>query len=360
MSIVQDLTNHIDHSISAGDEEGVQLCVYHHGQCIVDITRGVRDDVGTPLNTHDMTLVWSVSKGITATCMHILAERRLIDYDDAVARFWPDFAKHGKSAISIRHIMSHTAGIPHLHAGVTFDDYADYERMCTIVADMVPISRAGQVPAYHGLTYGWPLAKVLEAVDGRSFGRFVQDEICWPLHINDLYIGIPNSQTANSVRLTHDLGEGVKADSAFGDPIGFANHPGIRATCMPAANMLASAHAIARVYAALIGDGVDGIRLLPPRRVEIATKVQRWAHDQTLANERGFGLGFFLGSSIPAFGLRDTTFGHDGFGGAIGFADPEYGVALALTKTRMNFRPDAPNLSADLAAIVRTHLNIPS
>jgi CubicO group peptidase (beta-lactamase class C family) len=360
MSLVQDLTNHIEQAISTGREEGIQLCVYHRGTCIVDITRGVRDDAGTPLTPNDVVLVWSTSKGITATCMHILAERGLIQYDDAVSRYWPEFAKHGKSAISIRHIMSHNAGVPHLPDWVTFDDYADYERMCAIMADMVPVSRAGQIPAYHGLTYGWPLAKVLEAVDGRPFGQFVQEEICWPLDIRDLFIGLPAERIGSAARLSHDLGAAITADSAFGDPTAMANHPGIRATCMPAANMMASARAIARVYASLIGDGVDDVRLLTPRRVEIATKVQRWAHDHTLETERGFGLGFFLGSSLPAMGVRDTTFGHDGFGGAIGFADPEHELAFAMTKTRMTLTPNAPTFSAELASMVRTHLNIPA
>ena len=256
--------------------------------------------------------------------------------------------------------MSHTAGIPHLPDWVTNDDYANYDRMCAIMVDMVPESRAGQIPAYHGLTYGWPLAKVLEAVDGRPFSKFVQEEICWPLDIHDLHIGLPSNRIGQIARLSHDLGAGVIAESAFGDPIRFANHPGIQATCMPAANMMASARAIARVYASLIGDGVDGVRLLTPRRVEIATKVQRWAHDQTLETERGFGLGYFLGSSLPAMGMRDTTFGHDGFGGAIGFADPEHKLAFAMTKTRMNFLPHAPALGTDLATIIRTHLNIPA
>lgn len=358
MSLIQDLTNHIEQAIASGREEGIQLCVYHRGTCIVDITRGVRDDVGTPLTPDDLILVWSTSKGITATCMHILAERGLIQYDDAVSRYWPEFAKHGKSAISIRHVMSHTAGIPHEPDWVTIDDFADYDRMCHIVADLVPVSRAGQIPAYHGLTYGWPLAKVLEAVDGRPFGRFVQEEICWPLDIRDLYIGLPHERINSAARLSHDLGAAI-TEAAF-DPTAMANHPGIRATCMPAANMMASARAIARVYASLIGEGVDGVRLLTPRRVEIATKVQRWAHDHTLNSERGFGLGYFLGSSLPAMGVRDTTFGHDGFGGAIGFADPMHDLAFAMTKTRMTLTPNAPTFNAELAAIVREHLNIPA
>jgi len=169
MTLTHRLSAHIDAAIASGREEGVQLVVYQHGQLIVDITRGTRDDAGTPMRPADLTMLWSASKAITATCMHILAERGQLAYDDAIADYWPAFAAHGKDAISIRHLMSHTAGIPFLPDSVTNDLLADYTAMCALVADLHPISRAGQVAAYHGLTYGWPLAQVLEAVDGRSF-----------------------------------------------------------------------------------------------------------------------------------------------------------------------------------------------
>ena len=361
MTLSQALTQHIERAIASGREEGIQLCVYHHGQMIVDITRGSRDDAGTPLSPNDLVLVWSTSKGITATAMHILAERKLIEYDDAIARYWPEFGQHGKDAISIRHLMSHTAGIPHLPAGTSLEFHADYDAVCALLANMTPVSRAGQIPAYHGLTYGWPLAKVLEAVDGRRFGQFIQDEICKPLGITDLVFGLPAARRADAARLSHDLGPNGFASNPHENPTLMANHPGIQATCMPAANMMASARAIARVYASLIENGVDGVRLLPERRVAMATKVQRWAMDQTLVNtERGFGLGYFLGQSLPAMGLRDTTFGHDGFGGAIGFADPVHGLAFAMTKTQMTLTPNAPSINQELATIVREHLQIPA
>jgi len=360
MTLTHRLSAHIDAAIASGREEGVQLVVYQHGQLIVDITRGTRDDAGTPMRPADLTMLWSASKAITATCMHILAERGQLAYDDAIADYWPAFAAHGKDAISIRHLMSHTAGIPFLPDSVTNDLLADYTAMCALVADLHPISRAGQVAAYHGLTYGWPLAQVLEAVDGRSFGQFVQDEICAPLGITDLYCGLPAHRRSDAARLSHDLGADAFASDPTENPCLMANHTGIQATCMPAANMMASARAIARVYASLIGTGVDGVRLLPARRVAQATKVQRWAMDATLQTVRGFGLGYFLGESLPAMGTRDTTFGHDGFGGAIGFADPVHELAFAMTKTRMTLTPNAPSFSAELTQMVRAELGIPA
>jgi CubicO group peptidase (beta-lactamase class C family) len=353
MTLTQRLTSHIDAAIASGREEGIQLAVYHRGQLIVDITRGTRDDAGTPMRPNDMTMLWSASKGVTATCLHILAERGLIAYDDAIADYWPAFAAHGKAAISIRHLMSHTAGIPFLPDDVTNDILADYDAICAIVADLRPISRAGQVAAYHGLTYGWPLANVLEAVDGRPFGQFVQDEICAPLGITDLYCGLPTHRRPDVARFSHDLG--ADAD-AHANPCVQGNHPGIHATCMPANNFMASAHALARVYASLIGDGVDGVRLLPARRIAQATKVQRWAMDAVIQAVRGFGLGYFLGESLPINETRDTTFGHNGLGGNVGFADPVLGIAFALTKTRLTMTNHTPTLAAELADIVRDAL----
>ncbi|MFN9108646.1 MAG: serine hydrolase domain-containing protein, partial [Bacteroidota bacterium] len=106
MSALNDaLLTRMHEAIALGHEEGLQLAVYHHGQLVVDLTIGTKDDAGTPLKPDDMMMVWSTSKGITATAIHILAERNHLAYDDAIADYWQTFAKHGKDAISIRHLM---------------------------------------------------------------------------------------------------------------------------------------------------------------------------------------------------------------------------------------------------------------
>jgi len=357
----EQLTAHIDAAIASGHEEGVQLAVYHRGQLIVDITRGTRDAAGTPLRPDDMTLVWSTSKGITATVMHILAERRLFEYDDAIADYWPAFAAHGKSNITIRHLMSHTAGVYEIPRDVA-PDYTtmrDYQRICAIMADMHPIHPPAQHHVYHALTYGWPLAQVAEAVTHLSFGDLLQQEICAPLGITDLFMGLPAHRTTDVVRLTHDATPEQLAhpDNPLPDPTVMANDPAILATCIPAANMVASARAVARVYASLIGAGVDGVRLLSPRRLANATRAQYWARtDNPERPEAGYALGWELGRANPLYGSRDTAFGHCGYGGPTGFADPEFEMAFAMTKTRMNLAPDAPSLKNTLARTVRAFL----
>ena len=359
MSALNDaLLTRMHEAIALGHEEGLQLAVYHHGQLVVDLTVGTKDDSGTPLRPDDLILVWSTSKGITATVMHILAERNQIAYDDAIADYWPAFAAHGKEAISIRHLMSHTAGIYALPSGYSYEVMRDYNTICDIVANLTPAHQPGQSHIYHPLTYGWPLAKVAEAVTGISFGELVQREICAPLGISDLFIGLPPERLSDVARLSHDATPEQLAhpDNPLPDPTVMANDTGIMETCLPAANMVASARAIAKVYAALIDDGVNGVRLLTPRSVANATRIQYWGQNVEEEREIGHSLGYALGRANPLYGRHHTAFGHCGYGGATGFADPEHHLTFALAKTRMTLAPDRPSIKHDLAAIVRAHL----
>ena len=353
------LTIAVQRAIASGYEEGIQLCVYQHGQRIVDLCMGTRDDVGTPLQPDNLSFVWSTSKGITATAIHILAERGFLQYDDAIADYWPAFGQHGKEAISIRHLMSHTAGIYPNPVLNSYEELRDYETVCTAIAAMTPMHRPGQSHIYHPLTYGWPLAKVVEAITGMPFGAFIQTEICAPLGLTDLFIGLPDARQADVARTSIDVDLALlpaTPENRLSDPTIMANDPAIWATCVAGANMLASARAIATVYASLIGDGVNGVRLLSKRQVANATRVQYWAIDAESLSETGHSLGFALGKANPHYGALPTAFGHCGYGGSTGFADPQYNLAFAMTKTRMNLHPDAPSLKRELSAIVRQHL----
>jgi CubicO group peptidase (beta-lactamase class C family) len=231
--------------------------------------------------------------------------------------------------------------------------------MMELFVEMTPITTPGKVHAYHGLTYGWPLGEIVRRIDGRAFARFVQEEICAPLGIKNLFFGVPAERAAQKTRLSHDLDTTIPATSVTADPVAMANHPSIQTASIPAANMMANARSIARFYASLIGEGVNGVRLLPPRRVTNATVVQRWGMDQTLERDMGFGLGYILGHSVPTQSSRINAFGHDGWGGAAGFADPDYGLAVGFTKTRMTLNPQNPSTSLELMQTLRAGLQIP-
>lgn len=138
-----------------------------------------------------MFCTFSTTKGITATAIHLLAEQEKLNYENPIAKFWPEFASHGKDKITIRHALTHTAGMPHMPEGVKPEDLCNWDKMCRLIADLDPLSPPGSQFMYHAMTYGWLLGEVARRADGRPIERIVQEDICAPLGIRDLYFGIP-------------------------------------------------------------------------------------------------------------------------------------------------------------------------
>lgn len=366
-ALTHEVTEILRQYIDDGIESGLQLCVYHRGQRVVDVSVGTRNPAGDPLTPDTLIFGWSMTKGITALAIHQLAERGLIHYDDRVSRYWPEFATHGKEHISIRQILNHTSGMQSMPIVAT-EELCDWQAMCAHFEAMPPQTHPGEVGAYHALSYGWLLGEILFRVDGRRIGQYVQDEICTPLAINDLYIGVPPHRHAESAMLDYDdaiavlqahhVGNQVIADA----PQVFANRRDIREAAIPGANIMASARALARVYAALTGSGVDGIRLLSSRRVDMLRSVQRSVVDATTNFKMVLGLGFQLPDyDTPSpMSQRSGVFGHGGWGGSISFADPDYELAFSLTKTRMVTATEPLPVGIVVGDCVRRHLQIPT
>ena len=272
----------LDDLVASGEERGLQVAVYHRGDLVVDAWAGIADAAtGTPVTPETLFTVYSVSKGITATALHILAEQGKIAYDDPIAKHWPEFATNGKADILVRHALSHVAGVPQVPSGTTFDDVLEWSAMCDRVAALTPLWPAGETLCYHALTYGWILGGVAERADGRPFPRIVAEEIAQPLNLNGLYFGVPASEldrvaTLEEQPALRDADPGAIPNIAPPGSIGDAqmNRPEIRQACLPAYGLCTTARSLARVYASLIGDGVDGVRLLPPDRVRQATTLE--------------------------------------------------------------------------------------
>src|SRR5205823_8317360 len=140
--------------------------------------------------------VFSTTKGITATCIHMLAERGQLDYDAPIATYWPEFAAHGKEKATVRDGLTHRVGIPQMPDNATPELISDWDAICSAIAELEPVWEPGTKTGYHGLTYGWIMGEVLRRVDGRGIGAFVQEEICKPLGLDGLFLGIPDEAEA--------------------------------------------------------------------------------------------------------------------------------------------------------------------
>ncbi|HYM15305.1 MAG TPA: serine hydrolase domain-containing protein [Dehalococcoidia bacterium] len=342
----------------AGLHIGAGVAVCHRGRLVADLWGGLADDdTGAPWTRDTMAVSFSTTKGLTAACLHVLADRGLVRYDDAVSKYWPGFATNGKGAITVYHLLTHQAGIPQVPEGVVLRDLLDWERMTTAVAGLTPLWEAGAATGYHALTFGWLVGEVVRRIDGRLPGTFFAEEIARPLGITGLHIGAPESaephiatlksrftitpemQAATAQVMGPDALLGRALGTGLGDMNGLLNTREGHAAQIPAANGVMSARDLARFYACLGAYGeLGGVRILSEATVRRMSERQTYRPDRVIMNiEIGWSLGYMNGGA-PGWpqGPRVTSFGHAGFGGSLGFADPEIGMSFGLVLNALN------------------------
>ncbi len=346
---------------------GGALAIYLDGIPVVDVWTGWSDRRGTTHWTADTgTMVFSATKGMASTVIHRLADRGLIDYDAPVADYWPAFAAKGKHAVTVRDLMRHRAGLSHLNRATKtelMDHLLMEERMAS-----APMGLLRGRPAYHALTYGWLMAGLARAVTGRGMRELFRTELAAPLNTDGFYLGRPPvgapTQPAQIIgpqsRLQNPLFNRIAPHLAalpFSGGFGSMYFPGMKATVqgdiplldteLPAANGVATARALARMYGAIANGGViDGQQFLSAELVAGLTSPHSLHPDGSLFMPLSFNLGYH---GLPLPGIL-PGFGHVGLGGSLGWADPATGVAFGFVHNRLL----TPLVVGDQAGFVAT------
>ncbi len=350
---------------------GGAACVYHHGVKVVDVWGGTRDRDGNPWMSDTMSMSFSTSKGVVSTLLHQLVDKGLLDYDDTVAGHWPEFAAAGKSKITVRQVLSHRAGLPHIRQLVTdAEQILDWDYMVDALANSRPRLRPGGRSAYHALTFGWLVGEIIQRVDGRRLPEIICSELAEPLDLDGLYIGAPPEAIARAAVLNRprrgSISKAAKVlpvnrwinsmsrvnritrgpfDPALirdalvvpGDP-GLLLEPRVMEVPIPAANGLFTARSLARVYAALAEGGeIDGVRILSPETLDRATTVQSRSRDRVLLTHMKWRLGYH--NAFSTRGAIEGAYGHYGYGGSGAFADPGRGLAVAMVNNSTGGSP---------------------
>ena len=343
-------------------ELGGACCVYHRGKKVVDLWGGIRNAAtGEPWEEDTMVVVHSATKGLAAMTLAIAHSRGWLDYDERVARYWPEFAQHGKETVTVRQLLAHQAGLFAFDEPVDRPVVADLDQLARVMARHTPAWEPGTRQAYHGLTLGFYEGELLRRVDPgrRSLGQFFQDEIATPLG-EDLYIRlpeeIPNARLATltppglvkmliGFRPKRLLVEGLNPRSNLSRAL--AMNPGTsvysdesrvyaRNLEVPAGGGVGTARAMAHAYGAFATDG----RELGLRRETLdllaapAVPPARGFYDECLKGEVQFSLGFMKPSVTWRFG-GPRSFGSPGTGGAMGLADPDAGIGYGYVTSRM-------------------------
>ncbi|MEO8458280.1 MAG: serine hydrolase domain-containing protein [Chloroflexota bacterium] len=358
-------------------ELGSALCVYVDGKPVVDIWGGFADAARTrPWERDTVVNVWSTTKGIVAACAHRLADQGKLDLDAPVAKYWPEFAQAGKEKLPVRYLLSHQAGLSALIDPMPIGSMFSWQAMTDALAKQEPWWEPGTKHGYHAFTYGWLVGEVIRRVSGKSVRDYVRDELAVPLGL-DFQIGLAESDYARAADCLTDPSPPDPDNfllASLSDPTsitfkaimnppdamlpGNVNSREWRTAEIPAANGHTTARSVARLYAALsLGGELDGVRLMSRESVARAATEQCYGPDEVIKLPMRWALGFGLSSEGVDIGPNPHAFGHSGFGGSLGLADPDARIGFGYVMNQMlntNTLGDdrwAPLLEAVYAAV---------
>jgi len=345
---------------------GMAVAVYHHGELVVDAWTGRRNSAGDPWTRDTMSMSYSTTKGVVATIVHRLVDRGLLDYDAAVATYWPEFATAGKGSITLRQLLDHQAGLHDVRGLVdSTEGLLDWNNMVKLLAEAEPAWEVGTRSAYHALTYGYLVGEVIRRVTGLTVNEALQREIVEPLGIGQMYIGAPpavRSDIAEQLvdpksldrlfRTTKYLARFERFEPLYSalvvdDIVDVATTEHIHDGEIPAANGVFSARSLARMYAALATpDDFDSPPLVSAETMREATRVQTTGDGRTgtkVGRDAGvminmnWRLGYHLVGTTS--GVLPRAFGHFGFGGSGAWGDPDSGLAVAMILNQVGGTP---------------------
>ncbi len=331
----------------AADDVGASFAVTLDGELAIDLWGGFADAARTrPWQRDTIVNVFSSTKTMSFLCFLLLADRGEIDLRAPVARYWPEFGANGKAGVQLRHLMSHSAGVPAQDAPLTEELLYDHARICSILAAQAPWWEPGTASGYHALIQGHLIGEVVRRVTGQTLGAFFRKEIAEPLG-SDFHIGldpahfsrvadlIPYAPDPNAPPPPPDSIAGRTFARGMPD-VQWTRGEGWRRAEIPAANGHGNARAMAQIHAALAcGGSVGGRRLLSRDTCESVLEEQTNGVDLVIGVPVRFGLGYALMNETFPFSPNKRACFWGGWGGSLVVADLDARVSIGFAMNQM-------------------------
>ena len=339
---VERLRAEFDRQLDVGLHHGAQLAVYVDGELVVDFAGGIDGPDGEETTSETRHLIFSCTKPFAGVGLHQLIEEEKAAYDDTIVEHWPEFAESGtqKTEITIKQILSHTAGVPYGDFDEAVEEWGDWDAVVTAMEEIEPVFEPGEQPAYHTFNFGWIVGELIHRISGQHVDEYVKANVIDPLGLTQTSIGLDADEPDDVAELAgfevfdrcRGPGEGLGIPAS--DSAAVFNQESVHRAVIPAANGIGTASDLARFYACMANGGeLDGTRLLETDTVAMATETHAETDsDGTLSRPARYGLGFWTGGlANDMFGSVSTEqmFGHAGLGSVFVWGDAEMDVGFA-------------------------------
>ena len=332
------------------EEIGASFAIYKEGKPLIDLYGGFKNN---NKNWEENTIVnvFSATKGIYEIIVSILIDQNILDLEKPVSYYWDTFKQSNKRGITLKHILSHQSGLYRFKEKIIQEDLLDWKKIITILENQDPDHLAGQKTYYHAKTHGFLIGEIIKKTTKKSLGELVSELLSNKLGL-EFFIGTPKNQLSNIAFLYEDKTENkiLSEFNAFNNPehnINFYNKKIWQTAEIPSMNGHGNARSIAKIYDIFVNDLILEKKILLSKSsiTKCLTESVSRIDESLMLPIRWSKVGLILRGGW-LFGKNKESFGHNGWGGSLGFADPTLGVGIAYTTNKIN-----ASMSSDLRII---------
>jgi CubicO group peptidase (beta-lactamase class C family) len=329
------------------EEIGASFAIYKEGKPLIDLHGGLKNKNNKNWEENTIVNVFSATKGIYEIIVSILIDQNILDLEKSVSYYWDAFKQSNKREIKLKHILSHQSGLYRFKEKITQEDLLDWNKIITILENQEPDHPCGEKTYYHAKTHGFLIGEIIKRITKKSLGELVSELLSKKLKLN-FFIGTPKNQLSNIAFLYEDkIGNKISSEfNAFNNPeheLNFYNKKDWQMAEVPSMNGHGNAKSIARIYDVFVNDLIlEKNILLSKSTIKKCLTESIGRTDQSLMLPiRWSEVGLILRGGW-LFGQNKESFGHNGWGGSLGFADPVLGIGVGYVTNKIN-----PTMASD-------------